>query len=300
MRNELAQAIAQKASEDKDFFLIVGDAGLGLFDEYQKVYQDQYLNAGINEAASVGMAAGMALMGKKVVYYNLAPFTIMRPYEQVRNDICYQELPVILIGIGSSLTYAPSGMTHYSIEDIALALTMPNLDIFSPCDSKEARAAFDYAYASKNPSYIRVPKASKENFNKNEVINILKPQILRQGEKILLISHSEIVSEAMKASVELNASVVSMPFINSSDNDIIKLARDYEYIFVLEENFAFGALGTLLKEKLDRKIYQIAIPNQYIHLIANQEEMKKHFRLDCESIIHTIKRALKDQNCFNF
>lgn len=73
---------------------------------------------------SVGMAAGLALSGKKVIYYNIAPFSLMRPYEQVRNDICYQELPVIVVGIGSGLTYAPAGVTHYAVEDIAIALTI--------------------------------------------------------------------------------------------------------------------------------------------------------------------------------
>jgi len=82
----------------------------------------------------------------------------MRPYEFVRNDICYQELPMILIGTGSGITYAPAGVTHYVVEDITLASTMPNLDIFSPADPIEAVECFKYAYESKKPSYIRIAK----------------------------------------------------------------------------------------------------------------------------------------------
>ena len=152
MRNTIAKEIIKKAKEDKRLYLIAGDAGLGVWDEYKVDFPKQYINPGVNEQCDIGMAAGMALRGHKPIFYNIAPFVIMRPYEQVRNDICYQNLPVILIGTGSGVTYAPAGMTHYVVEDIALGRTMPNLDIFSPSDPIEAKKCFEYAYNSDRPS----------------------------------------------------------------------------------------------------------------------------------------------------
>lgn len=119
MRNSVANEIKKIAQTDKRLFVISGDAGLGVWDDFKD--SEQFINTGVNEQLDIGFGAGMSLMGHKVIYYNIAPFVIMRPYEFIRNDICYQELPMILIGTGSGITYAPAGVTHYVVEDIALA-----------------------------------------------------------------------------------------------------------------------------------------------------------------------------------
>ena len=293
MRNELAKLITQKTKENKNFFLVAGDAGLGLWDNYQKEFKEQYLNPGINEAASIGLCAGLSLAGKKVLYYNICNFTLMRPYEQVRNDICYQELPIILVGIGCGLTYAPCGMTHYAIEDIALALTCPNLQIFSPCDSLEVKTCFEYAYKSQNPSYIRIAKSGEEKLHTKDIDDISSFQLLKNASKdILLISHSTLTSEVIKAANELNASVISIPFINSTNEKIKEFIKTFKHVFVVEEHFKYGGLGTFLKAKLELPLKQIALKDKYIHEIGNQNFIRKHYGLDYESLIKTIKEQI--------
>ena len=290
MRNTLAKSVYEAAKANKDFVLISGDAGLGVWDSYKEDFKKQYFNPGINEALCVGMAAGMALCGKKVVYYNIAPFVLMRPFEQVRNDICYQNLPVILVGTGSGLTYMPSGMTHYAIEDIALGLTMPNLDIFSPCDSVETKACFDYAYRSKNPSYIRIPKAGEPDFHAAEILDITAPQILREGKSgILLVAHSAIVSEVLEAASIVDASVMSLPFINSNNIEILKKILIFDRIVVVEEHFQYGGLGTYLQSQVDKKIEILALPNAYVHFIGTQAQAREHFGINASGIVKFIK-----------
>lgn len=282
MRNTIAKQIEQKARENKDFVLISGDAGLGVWDSYKQTYPKQYINPGINEALCVGLAAGLSLVGKRVVYYNIAPFVIMRPYEQVRNDICYQELNVILIGTGSGLTYMPSGMTHYAIEDIGLGLSLPNLDIFSPCCPNEARECFEYAYKSSKPSYIRIPKAGEPLINNNEHIDVAFPQILHLGtKKTALISHSQIVKDVLEIGKKLDMSVFSMPLINSTKLDCFK---PYERLIVVEEHYRFGGLGTYLTQMLERQVEILALSNAFVHLIANQAKAREKFGLDLDSI----------------
>jgi transketolase len=243
------------------------------------------------------MAAGMALRGHKVVYYNIAPFVIMRPYEQVRNDICYQELPVILVGTGSGLTYAPAGMTHYAIEDIALALTMPGLDIFSPADPIEAALAFEYAYNSNKPSYIRVPKAGEPKIHKNDSFDISEPQMMMEGKDILIVSHSAMVEESMFAAKllekdDISAKVVSMPMITSQHPKIDELLSFKGEIFVVEEHFGRGGLGSLLSERASKKIHKIALPNEFVHAIGNRDYMRVYYGIDAVSIAKKIKGTL--------
>ena len=290
MRNAIAQSIYEKAKYNKDFVLITGDAGLGVWDTYKEEFKAQYFNPGINEALCVGMAAGMALCGKKVVYYNIAPFVLMRPFEQVRNDICYQNVPVILIGTGSGLTYMPSGMTHYAIEDIALALTMPNLEIFSPCDPIEAKACFAYAYASKNPSYIRIAKAGEPNLHQAEILDITAPQMLRNGgNSVLLITHSALASEVLEAADVFNASVMSLPFINSKNAKVLDRIQGYDRVIVIEEHFKYGGLGTYLQSQVDKRIEILALPNTYVHFIGSQAEAREYFKINTQGIIKFVE-----------
>lgn len=298
MRNTIANKIIEKAKIDSSVYLISGDAGLGVWDSFRVEHPNQYINPGVNEALCVGMAAGMALRGHKVVYYNIAPFVIMRPYEQVRNDICYQELPVILVGTGSGLTYAPAGMTHYAIEDIALALTMPNLDIFSPADPIEAELAFEYAYKNQNPTYIRVPKAGEPRLHKVDSFDITEPQVLRDGSDVQIISHSAMVEEVLK-SVEILqekgicVKVISYPMITSVHSKIEEILDFEGPIFVVEEHFSRGGLGSLLQERSTRIIHKIALENQYVHAIGNRDFMRAQFGLDAASIAIKIQEIVR-------
>lgn len=299
MRNTIARAIIEKARLDKRLYLISGDAGLGVWDDFRVENPSQYINPGINEALCVGMAAGMALRGRRVVYYNIAPFVMMRPYEQVRNDICYQELPVILVGTGAGLTYAPAGMTHYAIEDIALALTCPNLDIFSPADPIEAALAFEYAYKSDKPSYIRIPKSGEAKLHTDENFDITKPQILRQGSEVMLIAHSSMVEEALGAAdllqgMGISAQVVSFAMITSKNPWIDELLRFDGEVFVVEEHFERGGLGSLLAEK--RSIHKIALPNDYVHLIGNRDFMRQHYGIHAKGIAQRVEARLKERH----
>jgi transketolase len=181
MRNSFVNTIIDSCNKRDDIFILSGDAGLGVFDQFKEDYPDRFLNMGLAEQNTIGFAAGLAMSGYRVVVYNIIPFVLYRCYEQVRNDICYQKLPVVLVGIGSGVTYAPMGMTHYSIEDIGLARTLPNMTVISPCDPIEARLAAAHALESTTPLYVRLAKRGEPDIHTNSDFDILKPQVIRQG-----------------------------------------------------------------------------------------------------------------------
>lgn len=298
MRNRIAKRIYEKAGEDKSLFLISGDAGLGVWEPFQKDFPERFLNPGVNEACDVGMAAGLALMGHKVVYYNIAPFVVMRPYEQVRNDVCYQELPVIFAGTGSGITYAPAGMTHYVVEDIALCKTLPNLNIFSPCDPIEIDAAFEYAYASRNPSYIRIPKNGEPELHKSKINDITQPQVITEGSDALIIFHGSISDEVLKAADMLkeggiSVCCVSNPCVSTVSPALMDMISLFPKVFCVEEHFEYGGLGTILADTCNRmgvfkKITKIAIKNEYIHKVGNRDYLRRYYGIDAESIAKNI------------
>jgi transketolase len=281
MRDSVARQIKKIAQNDKSLFVIAGDAGLGVWDDFKE--SKQFINTGINEQLDIGFGAGMSLLGHKVIYYNITPFVIMRPYEFVRNDICYQELPMILIGTGSGITYAPAGATHYAVEDISLALTMPNLDIFSPADPVEAVECFKYAYKSKRPSYIRIARNGEDVIHKNS-IDITKPIFINKDDsKNILIIHGSIADEVSKILDLVNINIITVPMLNSNFN-WEEFLNDFDKVFTLEEHFINGGFGTLLRDKVDKKIYKFGLANEYIHKIGNRDYLRKYYKIDGNNI----------------
>jgi len=286
MRNSVANQIKELAKEDKSLFVIAGDAGLGVWDDFKQ--SKQFINPGVNEQLDIGFGAGLSLMGHKVVYYNIAPFVIMRPYEFVRNDICYQELPMILIGTGSGITYAPAGVTHYVVEDIQLASTMPNLDIFSPADPIEAVECFKYAYKSKKPSYIRIAKNGEDKIHKQD-IDITKPIFVNKCDsKNILILHGSIIDEVSKILEKVAINIVTVPML-TSDFEWEKFLSGYDKVFTYEEHFINGGFGTMLRDKVDKKIHKFGLANEYIHKIGNRDFLREYYEIDGKSIGDKIK-----------
>jgi len=289
MRNSVASRIKDIAKIDENLFVIAGDAGLGVWDDFKT--SKQFINPGVNEQLDIGFGAGLSIMGHKVIYYNIAPFVIMRPYEFVRNDICYQELPIILIGTGSGITYAPAGVTHYVVEDITLASTMPNLDIFSPADPVEAVKCFEYAYKSKNPSYIRIAKNGEDIIHKSD-IDITKPIFINKNQsKNILIIHGSIVDEVSKILEIIDINIVTVPMLTSSF-DWESFLENYENIFTLEEHFINGGFGTILRDKVDKKINKFGLPNEYIHKIGNRDFLREYYQIDGINIANKIKELI--------
>lgn len=294
MRNSAAKKIFEYCQSHENGFLISGDAGFGVWEAFQEQMPKQYINTGINEAAMTGLAAGMALSGHKVFIYNIIPFLIMRNYEQVRIDIAYQNLPVVLVGIGSGLTYAPSGMTHYSVEDIALARTMPNMTIISPSDPVQVQKAMDYAIASANPTFIRISR-SGEPLIFSDDIDITKPLHVKEGKKKAIIFHGSIIDEVLEASKGLeDVAIISMPLIFPFDEAAVEaLLSQYAHVYVVEEHFKEGGLGTILSDfaqekSLHVRIEKIAIKNHFIHEIGNCAYLRKCFGIDAEAIVKRV------------
>jgi transketolase len=296
MRNNAAKSVFEYCEQNKNGFLITGDAGFGVWDDFQKELPLQYINPGINEQATIGMAAGMALSGHKVFLYNIIPFVLYRCYEQVRNDICYQELPVVMIGIGSGITYAPAGMTHYALEDIALARTMPNLEVFSPSDPMQAKKAVEYAITSRNPVYIRVSKAG-EPIISNENTDICKLDFLTNQGDIAILFHGSISDEAIEAAKLLEedgikSSLISCPKLNIDDTtEFERLFKHYKKVFVVEEHYENGGLGSILQEHGFSPI-KIGIKNHFIHKIGNAKYLREIFGISANQISIKIKEEL--------
>ena len=166
MRNAFAQVITELSDTCPDIVLLAGDIGNRLFDRFKEKHPDRFYNCGVAEANMTGVAAGLAFSGLRPVTYTITPFNTTRCFEQIRLDVCYPNLPVIIVGTGSGLSYSELGSTHHSMEDIAILRTLPNMHVLCPADPVEVRLALQDALRLARPTYIRIGKKGEPVIHK--------------------------------------------------------------------------------------------------------------------------------------
>src|SRR3954464_5959413 len=158
MRNAFADEITQLGSSASRLVMLSADIGNRLFDKLKAKQPDRFYNCGVAEANMISLAAGLASCGMRPICYTITPFITARCFEQIRVDVCYHHMPVIIVGTGSGLSYAGLGATHHSLEDIALLRSLPGMQVLAPADSMELRSCLRTALKSDAPSYIRIGK----------------------------------------------------------------------------------------------------------------------------------------------
>lgn len=158
MRKSFVDTLTELARKDDKIILIVGDVGFSYIEDFAKEFPNQFLNAGVTEQSFMGMAAGLALSGWKPYVYSMVPFVTMRNFEQLRNDVCYNNANVKVIGVRGNVHYKFYGFSHNisEDEDIKILSHLPNLKIFIPNSPDDVKNVIQDTYAISNPVYIRL------------------------------------------------------------------------------------------------------------------------------------------------
>ena len=299
MRNAFAKKLLELAASDKDVMLLTGDLGFSVFEDFQKQFPKQYLNAGINEQAMIGMAAGLALEGRKVFVYSIIPFIAYRALEQIRNDLCYQKLPVKLIGVGTGMAYGRMGGTHHAIEDVGVLTSLPEMTVFSPGDPLEVQAIIEASMGLSGPCYVRLNRAGDPIVHTEQTIRQWK-----MGEPLKVAGEGlELVVMAMGSMIALGVDVIGdlkygslysvstlKPVQRKAFVDILHQAKT---VVVLEEHVSHGGLGSLIsqiivEEGLGPRVIFCSLPDEFVHQAASQAYLEKHYGLTKENIIKRI------------
>jgi len=257
MRDAFAAELTRLASEDERIVLLSGDIGNRLFDAYKSRFQDRFINCGVAEANMMGTAAGMALCGLRPITYTIASFNTTRCLEQIRVDLCYHRLPVIVVGIGAGLSYASLGATHHACEDIGFLRLLPEMTVICPGDPVEVRLALRAALRHSGPVYLRLGKKGEPVVHSQEPpFEIGKGILLREGSDVCLLSTGTILSVAAGAAALLerqgvSAQVVSFPTVKPLDEELLaRVFSLFPLVVSLEEHSLLGGLGGSLAEWL--------------------------------------------------
>jgi len=246
-----SETLIELAKKDKNILVITGDSrGSGKLVPFAEQFPDQIIEVGIAEQNLVGVAAGLAAMGKKVYAVSPACFLTARALEQIKNDVCYSDHPVKLIGISAGVSYGALGSTHHSLHDIAALRAINNIAIIVPADNFETREAIKLAAEMQHPVYIRLGKRAIEQLHlPNTVFKVGKAIIIREGDEVAFIATGETVVQALLAAELLeqkgiSSRVISMHTIKPLDEAIvIETAKRCKAIITVEEHLVYGGLG---------------------------------------------------------
>src|SRR5260370_29105354 len=159
MRAAFVRGLTAAARLDPRIMLLTSDLGYKIFDAFAGEFPGRLLNVGVAEGNMIGVAAGLALGGMRPFTYSIAPFATLRCLEQIRNDVCYHNLPVTIVGVGGGYSYGHNGPTHHALEDIAVMRVLPNMTVVCPGDPIETELAVAAAAAHGRPLYLRIGRA---------------------------------------------------------------------------------------------------------------------------------------------
>ncbi len=308
MRIAFLNKLTELMEQDDSIYVLVADTGFHVFDEFQNRFSQRYLNAGISEASMIGMASGLAVSGKKVFVYGIVPFVTMRCFEQIRVDLCYPELPVTIVGVGGGLTYGPAGMTHHSIEDIAVMNCLPNMTVICPGDPIETQQAVEAVMLLEGPCYLRLGKTGEKvvHNRRQKSFAIGKGLRVRKGNDVAIIATGNMLPTAVDTCDILEADgvgpeLVSMHTIKPIDKElIIELARRCRLIATVEEHSIIGGLGSvvagvLTEEELNTKVLlkKFAIGDEYARKAGSQDYLRRQYGLTAETIADEVRVCLK-------
>lgn len=301
MRNAFADEITKLARENEKVVLLSGDIGNRLFNKYKEVADDRFFNCGIAEANMTSVAAGLALSGFRPVTYTITAFNTIRCLEQIKLDVCYHDVPVIIVGTGSGLSYADLGSTHHSCDDISLLKSIPGIKIVCPADAVEVRLALREALKQDAPVYIRLGKKNEPVIHETEPDFVIGKSIpIVKGEDVCILSTGNILpvvldAQKLLAKQNISCEVVNFHTVRPLDEAALTAAFDrFKLVVTVEEHYLTGGLGSSIAEwMIDNQIIKtpllrIGIPDMFLKKAGPQDYARKKVGLTPEAISQKI------------
>ena len=306
MRDSFLNSLTSLAAKDSNVVLLTADLGFGVFEEFEQKFPGQYFNVGVAEQNMTGVAVGLSLEGKRVVTYSIANFPILRCLEQIRNDACYHDANIMIVGSGGGFSYGALGMSHHATEDLAILRSLPSMSVVAPSSDWEAQEATKQLIKNGGVSYLRLDKTIYKNDIFDRQFQIGKSRIHNEGNHITFISTGGIMHDVMMACKDLaqkgiEVRVVGMHTLKPIDkNAIISAAIQTGGIITIEEHNKDGGLGSAVAEVcMDAEIFpkkfkRIGLNNVYSSIVGSQNYLKSRYKMDYKYIVKSVLSILKN------
>lgn len=270
---------------------------------FGKEFPERFYNVGVAEGNLAGMAAGLATCGYHPVINAFAIFLSLKSLDQIRNDMCYNKLPVIIAGAYGGLSDSFDGASHQAIEDIAIFRALPNMEVIVPSDSHQAELALEYALSVKKPVYIRLNRNAMPDIEtKEEDFKACKAIKITEGTDVTIAANGITASMAVEAEALLkkegiNAEVFSVPFVKPLDTDsLFASVKKTGALVTVEEHLLAGGFASAIAEKafpeqIKCKVSNIAINDKFGETGPYTDLLAK-YGLSADNIVKTVKELL--------
>ena len=302
--DEFAATLEELAGANPNIVAVTSDSrGSGKLAAFGKALPGQIVEVGIAEQNLVGIAAGLAASGKKAFGVSPACFLAARALEQIKNDVCYSDVPAVLVGISSGVSYGALGTTHHSLHDLAVLRAIHNLTIIVPADNFESRHAILAAARAAKPVFIRFGKAPMYGLHNSQTkFEVGRAITLRHGNDAAFIATGETVVHAFLAAAILSergiqARVLSVHTVKPLDQEaILAAARQCRAVVTVEEHMVHGGLGeacaaVLMQAGVARPFRIVGIPDEET-VAGSQADLFRHYGISMESLAETVAKLL--------
>lgn len=294
-----AETLLELARSNRDIVVVTSDSrGSGKLTGFGQALASQLVEVGIAEQNLVGIAAGLASCGKVVFATSPACFLAARSLEQIKNDVCYPDNPVKLVGISAGVSYGALGSTHHSLHDLAALRAIHNVRIIVPADNAETSAAIRLAITTREPFYLRFGKAPLFDLPGKVPGNLAATRVVHDGDDVALLATGETVVHALLAATRLRerslrACVLSVPTIKPMDaNAVVELARRCRAVVTVEEHSVHGGLGEAVASLLMHAgvavpFRLVGFPDDYT-FTGSQAHLFAHYGISMEGLERVI------------
>lgn len=322
MQRAYISKLMELAESDERVLHLVADSGTGFDEMFRRNFPERMLNFGIAEEHMTAVAAGLATAGKIPFVYTAGAFLAYRSLEFIRDDICFQNLNVKIVGMGSGLAWSSLGPSHHTTEDVAVLRALPNLRILSPATPRQVAACTEEAYRCTGPVYIRIGMNNeKEFFEEGYRFPGSGQDILRGGKsvaseegstsgqggasakRVVIFCTGSILENVMGAAGILEESGIAAAVVNVAgikpfdEENLLRDAEGAAVLVTVEEHNIYGGLGGIVSEILamhgiGKKLLRIGLNDAFATGYGRtQESVREANHLDAPGIAEAIRRA---------
>ena len=305
LRVMFGKLVKNLVEQNDDIVFCVADAAKACRFEGLDKCPEKFIECGIAEQNLAGVAAGLARSGKIPITFGFTPFVSERCFEQVKLDIVYSKLHVIIVGSEGGVGLGTQGVTHFGWEDVAVMRSLPNMKIMCPADTNQLIKCLKVALTLDGPVYIRLNGGIPENvYNEDSNFNFGKGIVHSVGKDINIVSTGTCLSTALKVSKNLvkegiSVGVIDMHTIKPIDEQLIKkISGEAKLILTMEEHSIVNGLGTAVSDVITKygtgnRLIKLGLPDEYPKTVSPYPDMMKDYGLTVDGVVKTIKENLK-------
>jgi transketolase len=300
------RVLADLADEDDRIYVLTADIAYSNNTiEFARRHPDRFFNLGIAEQNMVSVAAGLATTGTIPYAGTFASFLALLCCEHIRTDLAYTNLPVRLLSSHAGISFGYYGTSHHATEDIGIMRSIANLTIISPADGYSLEQALRQTVDMEGPIYFRLGRGRDPViYGPDDTWEFGKVSVLRKGGDATLFATGIMTAAAVEASEALaeqgiNITVVDVHTLKPLDREnVLSLIGTTPVTFVAEEHNTYSGLASIIADLLvdeglfGKRFERIGFPSDKYALIAAPYHLYRHYGLDAQGVVDTIKRVL--------